>query len=100
MARKQSALAAAIAKEETTPPTAEMFPVQPAAPVARPAVPAPANVPSHRANKKARTHWLTPAYWDTLDEMAFRLKTSREALVAEALNDLFAKRNFPLVREQ
>lgn len=57
-----------------------------------------------RANKTAKTHYLPPAYWETLEEISFRTRDSQgkripqERLVAEALNLLFVKYNFPVVR--
>jgi hypothetical protein len=57
-----------------------------------------------RANKTAKTHYLPPAYWETLEELSFRTRDTQgkripqERLVAEALNLLFAKYNYPVVR--
>ena len=62
-------------------------------------------VPPSRANKSAKTHYLPPDYWTTLEELSFRTRDGQgkrvpqERLVAEALNLLFAKYNYPLVRE-
>ncbi|ASP82901.1 hypothetical protein [Sinorhizobium meliloti] len=48
---------------------------------------------------------MPPAYWETLEEVSFRTpedkgkRIPQERLVAEALNLLFAKYNFPVVRE-
>ncbi|MDW9708602.1 hypothetical protein GOC00_07850 [Sinorhizobium meliloti] len=48
---------------------------------------------------------MPPAYWETLEEVSFRTRDDKgkripqERLVAEALNLLFAKYNFPVVRE-
>lgn len=58
-----------------------------------------------RARKSARTHHLPPAYWKTLEELSFKTRDDsgkrvpQERLVAEALNLLFGKYNFPLVRD-
>jgi hypothetical protein len=58
-----------------------------------------------RAKKSAKTHYLPPAYWETLAELSFRTRDPQgkripqERLVAEALNLLFVKYNYPLVRE-
>ncbi|WP_234892952.1 hypothetical protein, partial [Sinorhizobium meliloti] len=55
--------------------------------------------------KTAKTHHLPPAYWETLEEVSFRTRDDKgkripqERLVAQALNLLFAKYNFPVVRE-
>ena len=93
--------------------TAEQPAADPAAPAAsdtptRPArspQPAATYVPPSRANKTAKTHHLPPAYWETLEEVSYRTRddkgkrVTQERLVAEALNLLFAKYNFPIVRE-
>lgn len=109
MSRKPSLLATAIK-------TAEQPAVEPAAPALfeTPAVPkqsargqqsAGTYVPPSRVNKSAKTHHLPPAYWETLEELSFRTRddkgkrVTQERLVAEALNLLFAKYNFPVVRE-
>lgn len=102
MSRKPSLLATAIK-------TPEQPAAAPAAPAASdmPASPQPAGtyVAPSRANKTAKTHHLPPAYWETLEELSFRTRDDRgkritqERLVAEALNLLFAKYNFPVVRE-
>ncbi|MDE3833441.1 hypothetical protein I7G85_31870 [Sinorhizobium meliloti] len=48
---------------------------------------------------------MPPAYWETLEEVSFRTRDDKgkripqERLVAQALNLLFAKYNFPVVRE-
>lgn len=58
-----------------------------------------------RANKTAKTHYLPPTYWETLEELSFRTRDQQgkripqERLVAEALNLLFVKYNYPQVRE-
>ena len=62
-------------------------------------------IPPSRANKTAKTHYLPPAYWETLEELSFRTRDMQgkripqERLVAEALNLLFTKYNYPVVRE-
>ena len=109
MSRKPSLLATAIktAEQPATAPAAPALFETPAAPKrsARSPQPAGTYVPPSRANKSAKTHHLPPAYWETLDELSFRSrdekgkKISKERLVAEALNLLFAKYNYPLVRE-
>lgn len=64
-----------------------------------------AYVPPSRANKSAKTHYLRPEYWTTLEELSFRTRDGQgkrvpqERLVGEALNLLFAKYNYPVVRE-
>lgn len=62
-------------------------------------------VPPSRANKSAKTHYLRPEFWTTLEELSFRTRDGQgkripqERLVGEALNLLFAKYNYPIVRE-
>lgn len=93
MSRKPSLLASAIKTPEQ--PAADAPSVQPAG----------SNVAPSRVNKKAKTHYLPPAYWETLEELSFRTRDPQgkripqERLVAEALNLLFVKYNFPTVRE-
>jgi len=95
MSRKPSLLATAIKTAE-----------QPAEPKRRAASPQAAGtyVAPSRVNKTAKTHHLPPAYWETLEELSFRTRDDKgkripqERLVAEALNLLFAKYNFPVVR--
>lgn len=59
-----------------------------------------------RAGKAAKTHYLPKPYWETLEELSFRTRDEQgkrvpqEKLVAEALNLLFLKYNFPQVREE
>lgn len=109
MSRKPSLLAAVLKNPEPAVPAPEpadqtMAAIVPAkAPkVERPAAP---YVPPSRANKVGRTHHLLPAYWETLEEISFRTRDEKgkrvpqERLVAEALNLLFAKYNYPVVRE-
>jgi len=103
MSRKPSLLATAIK-------TAEQPASTPEAP-AEPQGSAPGSqwagsyVAPSRANKLGRTHFLPPAYWETLDEISFRSRDEKgkripkERLVGEALNLLFAKYNYPVVRE-
>ncbi|MER9586063.1 hypothetical protein [Mesorhizobium sp. M0276] len=49
--------------------------------------------------------YLPPAHWETLEEISFRTRDPQgkripqERLVAEALNLLFVKYNYPQVRE-
>lgn len=106
MSRKPSLLATAIKSAEQASPE----PVAPTLPIEstdRPSAPQPAGsyVAPSRANKLGRTHFLPPAYWETLDELSFRSRDEKgkripkERLVAEALNLLFAKYNYPVVRE-
>lgn len=108
MSRKPSLLAAAIAKEEAPASLPEQAAEKPKGRAAKPAAqaqdaPSPSQHPGYvapsRASKKARTHFLHPDYWETLRELSHRSRTPQERLVAEALNDLFAKHNFPQVRE-
>ena len=109
MSRKPSLLATAIKTAEqpaTAPAAPALFetPAEPKRP-ARNSQPAGTYVPPSRANKSAKTHHLPPAYWETLEEISFRTRDEKgkripqERLVAEALNLLFAKYNFPVVRE-
>lgn len=109
MSRKPSLLATAMksAEQPATAPAAPALFETPAAPKrsARSPQPAGTYVPPSRANKSAKTHHLPPAYWETLEELSFRTRDDKgkripqERLVAEALNLLFAKYNFPVVRE-
>ena len=109
MSRKPSLLATVI-----NPP--EQPAAAPAAPSASDTAPTPKRaaagpqpagtyVPPSRAGKTAKTHHLPPAYWETLEELSFRTRDDKgkritqERLVAEALNLLFTKYNFPVVRE-
>lgn len=102
MSRKPSLLATAIKTAEQ--PAASDTPALPKRPT-RSSQLAGIYIPPSRANKTARTHHLPPAYWVTLEEVSFRTRDDRgkriplERLVAEALNLLFAKYNFPVVRE-
>ena len=113
MSRKPSLLASALktGEPETTVPVGKA-PTEPKAA----AVTAPreqraehqsgAYVPPSRANKTAKTHHLPPAYWETLEEISFRTRDEKgkrvpqERLVAEALNLLFVKYNYPQVRDE
>ena len=109
MSRKPSLLATAMKSAEppATAPAAPTLLETPAAPKrsAAAAQPTGTYVPPSRANKSAKTHHLPPAYWETLEELSFRTRddkgkrVTQERLVAEALNLLFAKYNFPVVRE-
>nr|WP_012476880.1 chromosome partitioning protein ParB [Paracoccus aminophilus]ABI48963.1 putative ParB-like partitioning protein [Paracoccus aminophilus JCM 7686] len=109
MSRKPSLLAAAI-KTVEQPATAPVVPAASDAPTelkraAHSPQAAGTYVPPSRANKTAKTHHLPPTYWETLEELSFRTRDDKgkritqERLVAEALNLLFAKYNFPVVRE-
>jgi hypothetical protein len=103
MSRKPSLLATAI-KTAEQPASAPEAPPEPqgSAPGSQSAG---SSVAPSRANKVGRTHFLPPAYWETLDEVSFRSRDEKgkripkERLVAEALNLLFAKYNYPVVRE-
>ncbi|MBN9056500.1 MAG: chromosome partitioning protein ParB [Rhizobiales bacterium] len=103
MSRKPSLLAAAIktAEQPASAPEASSEP-KGSVPASHPAG---SYVAPSRANKLGRTHFLPPAYWETLDEVSFRSRDEKgkripkERLVAEALNLLFAKYNYPVVRE-
>lgn len=63
-------------------------------------------VPPSRINKTAKTHHLPPVYWQTLEEISFRTRDEKgrripqERLLAEALNLLFVKYNYPQVRDE
>lgn len=107
MSRKPSLLAAAIKTAEqpaTAAPALFETPDEPKR-TTRSTQSAGAYVPPSRANKSAKTHHLPPVYWETLEELSFRTRDDRgkrvtqERLVAEALNLLFSKYNFPVVRE-
>lgn len=112
MSRKPSLLASTLQKEEPAPPTpAPAVTEQPKAVAvrakpARAEQPATPYVPPSRANKTGRTHHLPPVYWETLEELSFRTRDEKgkrvpqERLVAEALNLLFAKHNYPVVRDE
>ena len=109
MSRKPSLLATAIKTPEqpATAPAAPAASDSAIAPKRAAGGPQPAGtyVPPSRAGKTAKTHHLPPAYWETLEELSFRTRDDKgkritqERLVAEALNLLFAKYNFPVVRE-
>lgn len=109
MSRKPSLLASAIktAEQPDAAPTIEVATDAPTEPKrrARSDQPAGSYVAPSRANKTAKTHYLQPAYWETLEELSFRTRDPQgkripqERLVAEALNLLFVKYNFPVVRE-
>ena len=109
MSRKPSLLATAIKTPEqpATAPAAPAASDSTTAPKRAAGGPQPAGtyVPPSRAGKTAKTHHLPPAYWETLEELSFRTRDDKgkritqERLVAEALNLLFAKYNFPVVRE-
>lgn len=102
MSRKPSLLATAIKTAEQ--PASSDTPAEPKRRAASPQAAGTYVAPS-RVNKTAKTHHLPPAYWETLEELSFRTRddkgkrVTQERLVAEALNLLFAKYNFPIVRE-
>lgn len=106
MSRKPSLLATAMKTTEqpAAVPEASTVSDRPAVPK-RSAPSAGSYVAPSRANKTAKTHYLPPAYWETLEELSFRTRDPQgkripqERLVAEALNLLFMKYNFPQVRE-
>lgn len=111
MSRKPSLLAAAIKQVE--PQTAESSSATPADTqehAGRRGRPAGGEqvgsyIAPSRANKTAKTHYLPPAYWETLAELSFRSRDAQgkripqERFVAEALNLLFVKHNYPQVRD-
>ncbi|MCY1741041.1 MULTISPECIES: chromosome partitioning protein ParB [Hyphomicrobiales] len=109
MTRKPSLLAAAMktAEQPASVPKAPTTSDTPAEPKghARGLQPAGSYVAPSRLNKTAKTHYLPPAYWETLEEISFRTRDEQgkripqERLVAEALNLLFMKYNYPQVRE-
>ena len=109
MSRKPSLLASAIktAEPPAAAPTITNVFDTPAEPKhrARSVQSAGSYVAPSRANKTAKTHYLPPAYWETLEGLSFRTRDTQgkrvpqERLVAEALNLLFTKYNFPVVRE-
>lgn len=98
MSRKPSLLAAALKPAEKSEPAVVEAPASP-----KPA--ATSYVAPSRSGKSAKTHYLPPAYWSTLEELSFRTRDEngkrvpQERLVAEALNLLFAKYNYPQVTE-
>lgn len=103
MSRKPSLLASALKTDEPealTEPNTAAVPARSTRAVQL-AIP---YVPPSRANKVGRTHHLPPAYWETLEEISFRTRDEKgkrvpqERLVAEALNLLFMKYNYPQVR--
>ena len=106
MSRKPSLLASAIKTAEqpaaAAPAVADITPLEPRRD--RSVQPAGSYVAPSRANKTARTHYLPPGYWETLEELSFRTRDTQgkripqERLVAEALNLLFTKYNYPLVK--
>ncbi|OQM74102.1 chromosome partitioning protein ParB [Manganibacter manganicus] len=104
MSRKPSLLATAI-KTTEQPASAPEAPPEPQRSAPSSPQPAGSYVAPSRANKLGRTHFLPPAYWETLDEISFRSRDEKgkripkERLVGEALNLLFAKYNYPVVRE-
>ncbi|MEN3145665.1 chromosome partitioning protein ParB [Ochrobactrum sp. WV_118_8] len=109
MSRKPSLLASAIkiAEQPAADPSIDEVsdtPVEPKRGV-RNALATGSYIAPSRANKTAKTHYLRPIYWETLEEVSFRTRdlqgkrVPQERLVAEALNLLFAKYNFPVVRE-
>jgi len=109
MSRKPSLLATAIKNTEQTPST-PIVPIvsgTPTDPKRRTNISQEGSsyIAPSRLNKTAKTHYLPPAYWQTLEELSFRTRDPQgkripqERLVAEALNLLFAKYNFPVVRE-
>lgn len=111
MSRKPSLLATALKAVEHPPEPAPEVAAEPTTAVAstqrrRSERHAASYVPPSRVNKKARTHHLPPAYWETLEEISFRTRDERgkripqERLVAEALNLLFVKYNYPQVRDE
>lgn len=108
MSRKPSLLASAIkTAEQPAAPAVEDVSDTPVEPKrrARSSQPIGSYVAPSRANKTAKTHYLPPVYWETLEEVSFRTRDPQgkripqERLVAEALNLLFTKYNFPVVRE-
>jgi hypothetical protein len=48
-----------------------------------------------RAGKKAVLIWVPPGAKRQLDRMVFEMETSAQALLVEALNDLFKKYDLP-----
>lgn len=121
MSRKPSPLAAAISgpKQETAAPAPQVVepeakqPEAPATSLPQAAAATDANTTAARANyvspsragKTAKTFHLPPIYWETMEEVAFRTRdengkrSTQERLMAEALNLLFQKYNYPVVRE-
>lgn len=109
MSRKPSLLAAAIKPVEQAAPAREPPATSDTSAesnrLARGAQPAGSYVAPSRANKSAKTHYLPPAYWQTLEELSFRTRDPQgkripqERLLAEALNLLFVNYNYPQVRD-
>ena len=96
MTRKANALQAALSQSSRRKPTpapvegAENGEATPAAPAGR--------APS-RAGKVNVSAWLSPDYKRSLRMVQARTDKKLEPLLAEALNDLFAKYDVPQVRE-
>lgn len=112
MSKKPSLLQTAMKASEKPEPTPAAEPLQvaqldpKATPPSTAAKPAATYVAPSRASKSAKTHYLTKPYWETLEELSFRTRDDQgkrvpqEKLVAEALNLLFAKYNYPVVRDE
>lgn len=110
MSRKPSLLAHALMTDEPVGSTPEARNDENAAAVSvqsgRATRSATSYIPPSRANKAGRTHHLPPVYWQILEEISFRTRDEKgkripqERLVAEALNLLFMKYNYPQVRSE
>lgn len=109
MAKKPSLLQAAMKSgegpAEQLPNTTPQVEQQPAPAQERVGKPATTYIAPSRAAKSAKTHYLPKAYWETLEVVSFHTRDEngkrvpQERLVAEALNLLFTKYNYPVVRE-
>jgi hypothetical protein len=97
VATKTSALQAALSQSggKRQQPASQPIddPVAPAAIITGPARP-----PS-RAGKENISAWLSPEYQTSLRLVHARTGRKKQDLIAEALNDLFAKYDVPQVRE-
>ena len=76
MSRKPSLLATAI-KTAEQPASAPEAPAEPKGSAPDSLQPAGSYVAPSRANKLGRTHFLPPAYWETLDEVSFRSRDEK-----------------------
>jgi hypothetical protein len=95
VATKTSALQAALSQSsgKHQQPASQSIDPTPAAIVTGPARP-----PS-RAGKENISAWLSPKYQTSLRLVHARTGRKKQDLIAEALNDLFAKYDVPQVRE-
>ena len=97
MANKTSALQAALSQSSGK----RQLPVVPSVPEpVAPAAPTTGTArPPSRAGKENISAWLSPEYQTSLRLVHARTGRKKQDLIAEALNDLFAKYDVPQVRE-